>query len=312
MPAVRRIWTIALNTYREAVRARLLLGLFAVGLATCAYSVIVATLSLHDEERVIADLGAASLSLYGVVIAIVLGSSSLYRELEHKTIFPILSRPIRRWEYLVGKYAGTVLTVGVFVAIDAAAVFLLLAAEAGQTAATVLAPVGALGAALGVAWWRYPRGRVFVVIPWALILASVAWSLATPSVEERQLVAASAVLAVCEVAIVAAVAMLFASFSSPSLTATFTALLFVIGRSADTMAHLPRKLFGATFTAFWRGVARVVPNLHVYVPGRTLLLGQVAGHHPWSYVGMAALYAAAYAAALLVAGALIFRRRDFS
>jgi Cu-processing system permease protein len=312
MLAVRRVWTIALNTYREAVRARLLLGLFAVGLATCAYSVIVATLSLHDEERVIADLGSASLSLYGVVISVVLGSSSLYRELEHKTIFPILSRPIRRWEYLVGKYAGIVLTVGVFVAIDTAAVFLLLALEAGQTLPTVLAPVAALAALLGIAWWRYPRGRVFVVIPWALVLAAAAWSLATPSVEERQLVAASAILAMCEVSIVAAIAMLFASFSSPFLTATFTALLFVIGRSADTMAHLPRKLFGSSFVAVGRGLARVVPNLHVYVPARPLLLGQLADHRPWPYVGMAALYAAAYATALLVVGALIFRKRDFS
>src|SRR5262249_25453682 len=110
-----RILTIAFNTYREAVRARLLLGVFAVALATCLYSVLVAPLSLHNEARVVADLGAAALSLFAVLIAVVLGSTSLYRELEHKTIFPILSRPLRRWEYLVGKYAGTLLTVLVFV-----------------------------------------------------------------------------------------------------------------------------------------------------------------------------------------------------
>src|SRR5260370_10953248 len=115
-----RVLCITLNTYREAVRARLLLGVFALGLATCLYSSVVATLSLHNEARVVGDLGAASLSLYGVVVAIVLGSTSLYRELEYKTIFPILSRPIRRWEYLLGKYLGTLLTVAVFVAVHAA------------------------------------------------------------------------------------------------------------------------------------------------------------------------------------------------
>src|SRR5579883_2218756 len=102
---IARVLAVALNTYREAVRARLLLGVFALGLATCAYSLVV-----------------ASLSSYGVLIAIVLGSTSLYRELEHKTVFSVLSRPVRRWEYLVGKYMGTLLTVAVFVAAETAAV----------------------------------------------------------------------------------------------------------------------------------------------------------------------------------------------
>src|SRR5579864_6855332 len=131
MPA--RVLAIAFNTYREAVRARILLGVFAVALATCAYSVVVASLSLHNEARVVADLGSAALSLYGVLMAIVLGSTSLHRELEYKTIFPILSRPVRRWEYIVGKYLGMLLTIGVFIAIDAAAVLVLLSLESGQS-----------------------------------------------------------------------------------------------------------------------------------------------------------------------------------
>src|SRR3984957_12157136 len=121
-----------MNSYREAVRARVLIGVFFVALATCLYALLVATLSMHNEARVVADLGAAGISLYGILIAVVLGSSSLYRELEHKTIFPILSRPIRRWEYLVGKYAGTMLTVVVFVCVDASAVLMTLALETGQ------------------------------------------------------------------------------------------------------------------------------------------------------------------------------------
>jgi ABC-2 family transporter protein len=307
-----RISTIALNTYREAVRARLLLGVFALGLATCAYSAIVASLSLHNEARVVADLGAASLSFYGVIVAIILGSTSLYRELEHKTIFPILSRPIRRWEYLLGKYLGTLLTVAVFVAIDVAAVLMLLALEVGQPSWKVGAVVGTLAVILAVTLARARYTRVFVAIPWALALAVSAWLVAAPAAPDRQLVVASAVLAVCEVAVIAAVATLFASFSSPFLTAAFTAMVFVIGRSADTLANLPRKLFGGLVVGGGRGLARVFPNLHAYVPARPLLLGQVAGQPVWSYVGEAALHAAFYATALLVVGALAFRKRDFS
>jgi ABC-type transport system involved in multi-copper enzyme maturation permease subunit len=306
-----RIATIALNTYREAVRARVLLGVFALGLATCAYSAVVGTLSLHNEERVVADLGAAAVSLYGVVIAIVLGSTSLYRELEHRTVFPILSRPIRRWEYMVGKYLGIVLTVAVFVAAQAAAIFMLLAVEAGRSAEHALVACLVALAIVTAAMVRLPRVRDFVVVPCALVGALAAWALAAPSFQERQLVAASAVLAVSEVGIVAAVATLFSSFSSPFLTAVCTTMVFLIGRSADTLARLPPKLFGPG-VAVGRVLARVFPNLHAYVPARTLLLGQVSGQPVGSYVAAAVLNAIAYSTVLLVVGSLAFRRRDFS
>jgi Cu-processing system permease protein len=313
MLALSRIVAIALNTYREAARARLLLGVFALSLATCAYSLVIAALSLGQEARVVADLGALSFSLYGVVVAIVLGSTSLYRELEYKTIFPILSRPIRRWEYLIGKYLGAVLTVFVFIAVEGAAVLSMLAVETGQATWKVVAlGVGSIGA-LAVAWWRAPtQARIFVVIPWAMSIAVLAWLQSTTAPVERELVTASAALGISEVAIVAAVATLFASFSSPFLTAAFTSMIFVIGRSADTLAHIPKRVFGAGVSAIGRGLARVVPNLHVYVPPRPLLLGEVAGQPIWSYVGWAALHAIFYATLLLVAGALAFQRRDFS
>jgi len=307
-----RILAIALNTYREAVRARVLLGLFAVALATCGYAVIVASLSLHNEPRVVADLGSAAMSLYGVVVAIVMGSTSLHRELEYKTIFPILSRPIRRWEYLLGKYLGTLLTLVVFVAVDAAAVLALLALEAGQAPWTVGGLALAMLAGLGLLLLGARGSRVFAVIPWALALPLVAWAAAGPALEERQLVVASAALSVCEVAIVAAVATLFASFSSPFLTAALTAMIFVIGRSADTLAHLPSKVFGQAATTGGRLLARVFPNLHVYVPPRTLLLGEAPGVAVWPYVGVAALHAALFVTVLLVVGSLAFERRDFA
>jgi hypothetical protein len=140
----------------------------------------------------------------------------------------------------------------------------------------------------------------------------VTWILARPAGDDRQLIAASAVLAVCEVAIVAGVATLFASFSSPFLTATFTGMVFVIGRSADQLAHIPAKVFGTAIAGFFARLARVVPNLQVYVPARPLLLGQVAGHPLGPYLATAAIHAAAYAAALLVVASFAFRRRDFS
>ena len=99
---ITRVAVIALNAYREAVRARILHGLFALALATAGYALVVGAYASRSRMRVVSDLGSASISLYAIAVAVVLGATSLYRELELKTIFPILARPIRRSEYLVG------------------------------------------------------------------------------------------------------------------------------------------------------------------------------------------------------------------
>ncbi len=306
-----RIAAIALNTYREAVRARLLLGVLALGLATCLYSVVVAAQSLHNELRVVADVGAAALSLYGVVAAVVLGSTSLYRELELKTIFPILSRPIRRWEYLLGKYFGTVITVAVFIGVEAATVLALLALEAGQSPWKVASVVAGMLALFGVVLLRARRTGVFLLLPWAGVAVGVCWLLAAPAFEERQVLTANAILSVFEVGIVAAMATLFSSFSSPFLTSACTVMMFLIGRSADTMAHIPKGVFGAGCSSLGRAGAHVVPNLHTYVPARPLLLGETA-EPVWRYVALAGGQALAYATVLLVLATLAFNKRDFS
>jgi ABC-type transport system involved in multi-copper enzyme maturation permease subunit len=313
---VARILAVALNAYREAVRNWILAGLLGLALATSAYSMVVGTLSLHQETRVVADLGSASISLYAVLVAIVLGATSLYRELEQKTIFPILTRRLRRHEYLVGKYLGALATLAVFVAIDGGLVLGLLAIEAAPVndtgpaarfGVTALAFLCVLAALL----WRFKFARVQVLVPWSLVFFVVMALECGAAADDRRMVVASALLTLSEVAIVSAVATLFASFSSPFLTALFTLGIFLAGRSADAMAHLPARLFGSEVHAAGAFLGRVLPNLGVYVPSRVLLLGQDPSTPVWPFVGLAALHAAFYAAFLLTLSALIFRRRDF-
>lgn len=306
-----RILAIAMNAYREAVRARVLFGLLAAALATSVYAVLVATLSLRQELRVVADIGVASLSLYAVLVAIVLGATSLYRELELKTIFPILTRPLRRHEYVLGKYLGTLATLGVFLALDGATIFLLLAVLAKQSLAWILGVLLAFAAALGLLLLRAKHSRVFVVVPWAFALLLAAALLAAPAGDDRRLVIASLLLTFAEVSIVAAVATLFSSFSSPFLTAIFTFGVFLVGRSADLLANLPAKVFGDTIRSVGRVIATIMPNLHLYTPPRPLLLGQVPETPLWGYVARAGFHAIFFSAVLLSLGALVFRKRDF-
>ena len=306
-----RIGVVALNTYREAVRARILHGLFGLAVATAAYSLIVGEFALRSALRVVSNLGAMSLSVYGIVVAVVLGATSLYRELELKTLFPILARPIRRTEYLVGKYLGILLTLVVFAAANAGILLLAIGSMSGRGAGLVLGvPIALTAVVVGVAL-RVPRARSYAPIPWALVLLVVGMLAASGAPDERRVLVGAAVLSLAEVAIVLAVAMVFSSFSSPFLTAMFTFGVFVVGRSADTLAKLPARIFGDVIHEVAVALSKVVPNLMVYVPPRSLLTGEAGGVDLAQYMTFALLHALAWSVGLLAVASLLFRRRDF-
>lgn len=306
-----RISAIAMNTYREAVRARVLFGLLALALATSCYSLVIAAMSIKQEMRIVADIGAASMSFYAVLVAVILGATSLYRELELKTIFPILTRRLRRHEYVVGKYFGILATLLVFIALDGATVLTILAVQSKQHVGLTLGVLTGMVAFFGIMLWRAKYSRVFVALPWSLAIFLVMALLADGAGGERQIVLVSAALTLAEVTIICAMAMLFSAFSSPFLTAIFTAFLFMIGRSADTLGNIPYRVFGTTVRTAGIVLAKIVPNLNVYVPPRPLLLGQLATVPIASYVGRAWLNAVFYAVVLLTMSAVVFRRRDF-
>jgi Cu-processing system permease protein len=307
-----RVSVVMLNTYREAVRAKVLHGLFALALATAGYCIVVGQFASGAAARVLSDLGAASMALYGVFVAIVLNATALHREIELKTLFPILARPISRSEYVVGKYLGTLSTLAAFI-LGNAAVFLgaLAASGATPTWQPLLAGVLSVGVA-ALLGWRRPALRSFApAVAGALLLAAGAW-LSSHSPDDRRVLVGAALLTLCEVAVVSGVALFFSAFSSPFLTAICTFGVFIVGRSASTLAALPVRLFGETIQEAAQLLARVVPNLMLYVPERALLTGEGLGSTPAGYIGLAALHALGWAAALLGCACLLFKRRDLS
>lgn len=306
-----RIAVVAFNAYREAVRARVLHGLMGLAIATAGYSLVVGAYASQSQMRVVSDLGAASISIYAVVVAIVLGATSLYRELELKTIFPVLARPVRRTEYLVGKLLGAVLTLGVFVAANAGALLLALAVLAGRSVAVVVSlGVGSIAVAAFVAI-RFRRVRTLVPIPWALIFVAMGFVLSGAAPADRSVIAASALLTLCEVIVVASLATLFSSFSSPFLTAMFTLGVFAVGRSADALAKLPQRVFGPEIHQAGVWLSQVVPNLMIYVPARPLLAGEAATADLGQYLLMATAHALGWSVLLVALASVVFQRRDF-
>jgi ABC-type transport system involved in multi-copper enzyme maturation permease subunit len=307
-----RVSVVMLNTYREAVRAKVLHGLFALALVTAGYCIVVGQFASGAAARVLSNLGAASMALYGVFVAIVLSATALHREIELKTLFPILARPISRSEYVLGKYLGTLSTLASFI-LGNAAVFLAALAASGTT--PVWQPLLAAVVSLGVAallGWRVPALRSFApAVAGALLLAASAW-LSSHSPDDRRVLLGAALLTLCEVSVVSGVALLFSAFSSPFLTAIFTFGVFIVGRSASTLAALPVRVFGQAIHDLAELLARVVPNLMLYVPERALLTGEGLGSSPAGYLGMAAAHTLGWAAALLGSACLLFGRRDLT
>ena len=101
-----RIVHIAANTFREAVRDRVLYNLIAFALLLSGAAILVGQISIDIERLVVVNLGLTAVSLFGVVIAIFIGIGLVSKEMEKRTLYTVLSRPVRRWEFIVGKFLG--------------------------------------------------------------------------------------------------------------------------------------------------------------------------------------------------------------
>ncbi len=112
-----KIRTIALNTFREAIRDRILYLLFFFAAAALILSRLLALLTVGDRVKIIKDAGLSSISIFGMLMAILIGTGLVYKEIDKKTIFTLLSKPIQRWQFLMGKFFGLVLTLFIMTAL---------------------------------------------------------------------------------------------------------------------------------------------------------------------------------------------------
>ena len=121
-----RVAVVALNTFREAVRDRVLYNLVFFALLMMAAAILVGQISIGIENIVIVTLGLSAISVIGLLIAVFIGVGMISKEIDKRTLYALLAKPVRRWEFLVGKFAGLVLTLGVNTAAMAAGLLLAL------------------------------------------------------------------------------------------------------------------------------------------------------------------------------------------
>ncbi|MBN2493554.1 MAG: ABC transporter permease subunit [Deltaproteobacteria bacterium] len=255
---MRPILSIAATTFRESIRNRTVLAILVLAAGFIASSLLLAELALDQRVRVLKDWGLFCVAAFGVGLAILMGVNQVHKEVRRKTLYAVLSRPIPRWKYVLGKYAGTALTLLVEVGALAAGLVLLLLLE---------------GAA-----------------PDILLLKALLLSLA-------------------EILLVAALAVFFASFSSPYLSGFFTLGTFLVGRSVTVLVDLVERIDQASVHAVLKGLVLALPDLVDF----NLSTQAVHGiDTPWATVGITALYGLAYATGLLFCSMWIFSRRNLT
>lgn len=219
---MRVIAAIAVNAFRESVRDRVLYNLVFFAILMISASYLIGQLTAGQDLKIIKDLGLAAMSLFGLFMAVFIGIGLVSKEVERKSIYALLAKPIRRHEFILGKYLGLVLTLFVNVTVMTLSFFAVLAY---------------------MQWASEPPTRA-------------AWE--APALDPRLLVAI--VLIFAELAVVTAIALLFSTFSTPMLSAALTLGLYVAGHFNADLKSFETVVSSPAAAAVARALYYVLPN----------------------------------------------------
>lgn len=132
---------IGLNTFREAVRDRVMYLILVFALILILVSRLLSMLTVGEEGRIIKDVGLSAISIFGVLTAVFVGVSLVFKEIEKRTIYTLLANPVQRWQFVAGKYAGLLLVLVMNVLVMTGMLLLILVVR-GESMAGI--PVAAL------------------------------------------------------------------------------------------------------------------------------------------------------------------------
>jgi ABC-type transport system involved in multi-copper enzyme maturation permease subunit len=270
MTTIRTVRAIAVNVFRESVRDKVLYNLVAFAILLMGASYLIGQLTVGQDMKIMKDLGLAATLLFGLFIAVFIGIGLVSKEVERRSIYALLSKPIRRQEFIVGKYCGLLLT--------------------------LLVNVGAMTLALYVVLGT----MIFTQPPQAKLI----WE--APALDPALLKAVLLIYA--ELAIITACALFFSSFSTPILSAAFTAGLFVIGQFNADLKHFENVVSSRPAAWMARVLYYTLPNLASFDVKAAVVHGQPVAT---GYILLMLGYAVVYIAMLLVITTMIFVRRDF-
>jgi ABC-type transport system involved in multi-copper enzyme maturation permease subunit len=316
-----KVLAIALNTFKEAVRNRILyVLLFFAGLILLG-SWVASTLSIANQDRVMRDLGTASINIIGLLIAVFVGIGLVYNEMDKKTIYTIISKPIARWQFIVGKYLGLVLTIALNViimmwffcmvlhfrqAVNPDVMFHALWTEVEDGP---YIPPSALDT-------LFYYGQAVVTSAAKGTLNVLSLGIYTQPATAGLMM--NMFMICLELMIITAFAVLYSTFSSPTLSAFLTVLTFIIGSLNSDLY-----VFAQTLVAKAGGIdalatgqqigyylllaaSYLMPNLEVFNLGEEIAYNLPVGFDPYAWA-----YGLIYSAAIVIVAVLAFNRRNF-
>jgi ABC-type transport system involved in multi-copper enzyme maturation permease subunit len=259
----RSVGVIALNVFRESVRDKVLYNLVFFAILLMGASYLIGQLTAGQDVKIIKDLGLAATSIFGLFIAVFIGIGLVSKEVEKRSIYSLLAKPIERRDLVVGKYLGLVLTLAVNLGIMAIALYAVLAYMA----------------------WAAPP------------FASAGWE--RPALDPALLKAF--LLTFLELAIVTAIAVFFSTFSTPILSAAFTFALFIAGRFSADLRNFNQVIDSPVANALTTGLYWILPNLSPFDVRSQVVHGQaVTASYMALSTGYALLYIGALIVAAVV------------
>ena len=220
---MRPVGVIALNVFRESVRDKVLYNLVFFAIVLMSASYLIGQLTAGQDVKIIKDLGLAATSIFGLFIAVFIGIGLVSKEVEKRSIYSLLSKPIERYQLVLGKYLGLVLTLAVNLSVMAVALYVVLAYMA----------------------WAAPPG------------AELGWE--RPALDPALLKAL--LLTFLELSIVTAIAVFFSTFSTPILSAALTFGLFVAGRFGADLRNFNQVIDSPVANGVTTAVYWMLPNL---------------------------------------------------
>ena len=254
---MRAVRTVAVNVFRESVRDRVPynLVLFAVLLISSSY--LIGQLTAGQDVKIIKDLGLAATAVFGLFISIFIGIGLVSKEVERRSIYALLSKPVSRAQFIAGKYAGLVLTLAVNVSVMTIALYAVLAY---------------------MVWTEPPSIRA-------------GWD--APGIDPALLKAIFLIFV--ELMLVTAIAVFFSTFSSPLLSAALTFGFVIAGHFNADLKNFDKVVSSRGAAMVARGVYHVLPDFSAFdvktqvVHGLPVTAGYLASTAAYGFVYVAAL-----------------------
>jgi len=256
---VKNVLTLAWVTVREALRQKLAVNLLVFAVALVSASIVISSVTFGEQYRIIVDVGLSAMEVFGTLISVFLGAGLVAGDVERRTVYPIIAKPVSRTQYVAGRYVGLVATTTLNLAVMA----------------------------------------TFFVTVLALYLGEVRFVTQTPLLGT---LAATAL----RFAMIAAIAVLFSTFTTSTLAAIFTLSFVVAGHLASDLVRYWAK-HGLAAEWIGKAIYVVVPNLEALNFKEAMVYKDAIGSGP---LAVALLYGALYAAGVVAVAAAVFSRRD--